>query len=244
MRASLTTVLLAWSVLAGFGLAFAQLSQLRGAIPPVIADVPAHLVGWNPHLAVVTAYTDIVTWSYWVFAAAIVISALATWGGSAPLWLVMLRRARREQRQRDVTRLLMPVLVPLCYLALASVTAMHVNSRYGVGLWWLLACQLAGFAAAIALATGPGQVLRSMKPRGLAVRLASRSAALGLASMIVAVLACGTAAITMHLYDHLTRCEFTWLSPAVSAHATASELFRGTALLVVYLVLVATALQN
>lgn len=231
MRSSLATVLLSWSVLACFGLAFAQLAQLKGAVPPVVTP-------WSHPAVPVTAYTEIVVWCYRVFDAALITSALAIGIGGLPLWLVMLRRARRQYRQRDVARLLMPILVLACYLVVAVMTVPHLDDPLGPAGWWFLAFLLASWVTGIAAAAGPRLVLRAMEPRGPAVRWASRTSALGVTSVIVASLASGTAATTMHLYDHLARDEVAYLSPIVYSHYAATELFRSSTLLVVYLALV------
>src|SRR6185369_2833031 len=96
MRASLATTLMSWSMLAGLGLVFAQLTQLQGI------TVPGHLQ---------------VRWAYLAFDVALAASALIAGLGGLPLWVLMLRRARREQRARDTLCLLLPVLAPVAFLA-------------------------------------------------------------------------------------------------------------------------------
>jgi hypothetical protein len=212
MRASLATVLLAWSILAALGLVFAQLTQLQGAVPPALTFAP-------PLTAVTlnfTPYAAVLTWSYRVFDAALIASALAIGAGGLPLWLVMLRRARRERRTRDLVCLLMPVIAPTAYLiavviAVSLIRAAQVCRAHdpllgggcqpsGVGPRWFLVFVLVGFAAAISAALGPARALRSMKPRGPAVRVASRAAAIGVGGMLVAATASGTAAISLYLF--------------------------------------------
>ncbi len=61
MRASLATVLLAWTVLAGLAVVFAQLTQAQPAAPDR-DHRPRHLV---------------IQWSYWVFDGAVLVSVLA-----------------------------------------------------------------------------------------------------------------------------------------------------------------------
>ena len=80
MRASVSVVLVAWSALVGLGLVFAQLTQLQNIHP-------------RGH--------PIIGWSYAVFDTALLISGLVLVAGLLPLWLVMLRRARREHSWRD-----------------------------------------------------------------------------------------------------------------------------------------------
>jgi hypothetical protein len=96
MRASLATALMSWSMLAGLGLVFAQLTQLQGLIAP---DYPQ------------------VRWAYAVFDASLALSALVAGLGGLPLWLLMLRQSRREQHARDTVYLLLPVIAPVAYLA-------------------------------------------------------------------------------------------------------------------------------
>lgn len=202
MRSSLGTVLIAWSILAGLSLAFAQLTQLQGAVPPLMDYVHGPSSATSVHLLTFTPtpYTSVVAWSYHVFDAALLVSALAVGFGGLPLWLVMLRRAGREDRRRDLARLLMPVLAPVAYLLALIVAVRLINRPDGVGPWYFLAVVLAGFAAAITAAAGPGFALRSMRPRGPAVRFASRAAALGVGSMLVAAIASGTAATALYLF--------------------------------------------
>ena len=72
MRSSLATALVAWSMLTGLGLIFAQLTQFQGLNPPGHPEV---------------------RWAYAVFDIALVLSALVAGAGGLPLWLLMLRRA-------------------------------------------------------------------------------------------------------------------------------------------------------
>src|SRR4029077_2864677 len=87
-----------------------------------------------------------------------------------PLWLLMLRRARREQRTRDMVYLFLPVLAPVAYLAGLLVTARMVGGASGVSQGWFGVVTLAGFAAAATAAAGPGLALRRLQPRGAALR--------------------------------------------------------------------------
>ena len=79
MRASLATALMSWSMLTGLGLVFAQLTQLQGLAPAALPQV---------------------RWAYAVFDVALATSALIGGLGGLPLWLLMLRGARRERRTR------------------------------------------------------------------------------------------------------------------------------------------------
>ena len=166
MRSSLATALLAWSMLTGLGLVFAQLTQFQGL------TVPGH-----PE----------VRWAYAVFDVSLALSVLVAGVGGLPLWLLMLRRAWREPRPRDTVYLLLPLLAPATYLAALIVTVRLVGGAQGVSPWWFLVVTLAGFAAAATAAAGPGLALRRLQPRGPALRLAA--AAAGVAATVMAVAA-------------------------------------------------------
>jgi hypothetical protein len=165
MRASLATVLAAWTVLTGLALVFTQLSQAQGLRP---------------------ASHPVVQWSYWVFDGAVLVSMLAVAVGGLPLWLLMMRSARREHRSRDIAYLLSPVVAPAIYLAALSVTVRLIRPVHGVGPWWFLAFVAGGFAAGGIAAAGPGLALRRLRPRGPAVRLAARAAGVAAATMSLA----------------------------------------------------------
>jgi hypothetical protein len=168
MRASVVTTLMAWSMLAGLGLIFAQLTQLQGL------RVPGH---------------PVIGWAYAVFDAALAVSALIAAAGGLPLWLLMLRRARRELRSRDSAYLLLPIVAPAAYL-LCLVIALRLSSHpHGVGPYWFLLIALAGFAAAAIAAAGPGVAVRRLQPRGPALRLAATAAGMAAAAMAVAAAA-------------------------------------------------------
>ena len=179
MRASLATALMSWSMLTGLGLVFAQLTQLQGV------NAPGH-----PELR----------WAYAVFDVTLAISALVAGLGGLPLWLLMLRRARREQRTRDAVYLLLPVIAPVAYLAALIVTIRLVGSANGVSQGWFGVVTLAGFAAAAAAAAGPGLALRRLQPRGPALRLAAVAAGLSAAIMAVAAVAIVVAVTSLNLW--------------------------------------------
>src|SRR5579872_2722048 len=152
MRASLSTGLLAWSFLTGLGLVFAQLTQFQGFRPAA-----------HPIIGV----------CYLVFDVALALSIAAAGLGGLPLWLLMIRRAHREHRRRDVAALLLPLIAPAAFLAGLRVTVRLAGGADGVSPWWFLVLTLAGFAAATAAAAGPGLALRRLQPRGPALRLAA-----------------------------------------------------------------------
>ena len=81
MRASLAVVLIAWTALTGLALVFEQLTQAQGLSP-------------SGH--------PIIQWSYWIFDGAFFSSVLAAAAGGLPLWLLMIRSARREHRAREL----------------------------------------------------------------------------------------------------------------------------------------------
>jgi hypothetical protein len=165
MRASLATVLVAWTALTGLALVFAQLTQAQGLRP---------------------AGHPIVAWSYWVFDGALLVSVLAVAVGGLPLWLLMLRKARREHSARDIGYLLAPVVVPAGYLVAVIALARLVRQADGISPWWFLAIVVSGFAAGGLSAAGPGLALRRLRPRGPAMGLAARAAAVAAAAMGVA----------------------------------------------------------
>ena len=179
MRASLATVLAAWTGLTGLALVFAQLTQAQGLRPP------GH---------------PIVQWSYWIFDGALAISVLALAGGALPLWLLMMRRARREHRPREMAYLLSPVIVPVVYLAAVIVIARLVRHADGIGPWWFLAVVVLGFAAGGVFAAGPGLALRSLRPRGPAVSLATSAAGVAAAAISLAGAASIVAAVGLYLW--------------------------------------------
>jgi hypothetical protein len=178
MRSSLATALLSWSMLAGLGLVFAQLTQLQGV------TVPGHLQ---------------VRWAYVVFDVTLAASALIAGLGGLPLWLLMLRRARRE-RTRDMVYLLLPMLTPVAYLAGLVVTVRMVGSADGVSQGWFGVITAAGFAAAAVAAAGPGLALRRLQPRGPALRLAAGAAGVSAAVMAVAAVAIVVAVTSLNLW--------------------------------------------
>jgi len=179
MRASLGTALMFWSMLAGLGLVFAQLTQLQSLMAPGYAEV---------------------RWAYAVFDGSLALSALVAGLGGLPLWLLMLRRARRERRARDMLYLLLPVLAPVAYLAGLAVTVRLVGGPNGVSLSWFLAVTLAGFAAAAIAAAGPGLALRRLQPRGPALRLAAVASVVAAAIMAVAAVAIVVAVVILCLW--------------------------------------------
>jgi hypothetical protein len=101
----------------------------------------------------------------------------------------MLRRARREQRARDLAYLLLPLIAPVTYLAGLIATLRLVSGPHGVGPGWFGIITLAGFGAAALSAAGPGLALRRLRPRGPALRLAAKAAGVSAAVMAVAAAA-------------------------------------------------------
>ena len=179
MRASLATALMAWSMLIGLGLVFAQLTQLQGF------NAPGH-----PE----------VRWAYAVFDVTLALSVLVAGVGGLPLWLLMLRRAWREQRPRDAVYLLLPVIAPVAYLIALIMTVRLVGGAQGVSPGWFGVVTLAGFAAATTAAVGPGLALRRLQPRGPALRLAATAAGVAAAAMAVAAAAIVVAVIGLCLW--------------------------------------------
>ena len=200
MRASLSTVLLAWVVLAGLAAVFVQLAQVQGSTQgSALAEHP--LVGW----------------SYGVFDTSLVVSAVAVAAGGLPLWLLMIRAAHRARRRVVLAGLLAPVVVPAGYLV-ASVVAVGLARRPalpllpdrsrsvvelangGVGPWWFLVLVVLGFAAGVVSAVGPGLALRAVRPGGRAVVLAARAAVVAAVTMGLAGVASGVAAVGLYAW--------------------------------------------
>ena len=179
MRASLATALMSWSMLAGLGLVFAQLTQLQGLTAP-----------GHPELR----------WAYAVFDVTLATSALVAGLGGLPLWLLMLRRARRERRIRDAVYLFLPLVAPVAYLIGLAVTVRLVASPNGVSPGWFGFVTLAGFAAAATAAAGPGLALRRLQPRGPALRLAAAAAGVSAAVMAVTAVAIVVAVTSLSLW--------------------------------------------
>ncbi len=214
MRASLATALVSWSMLAGLGLVFAQLTQLQALTAP-----------GHPEIG----------WAYAVFDVALATSALVAGLGGLPLWLLMLRRARREQRARDMVYLLLPVIAPVAYLIAMIVTIRLVGGVNGVSQGWFGVVTLAGFAAVATAAAGPGLALRRLQPRGPALRLAATAAGVSAAVMAVAAVAIVVAVAGLFLWGrhfpghHDTPLPWIYLAlVATAATVTTVSAARGT----------------
>jgi hypothetical protein len=179
MRSSLATGLVAWSFLTGLGLVFAQLTQFQGLRPP-------------GHPAIPVAYA--------VFDAALALSVAAAGLGGLPLWLLMLRRAHRERRRRDLLYLLLPLIAPAAFLAVVRITVRLVGGADGVSPWWFGVVTLAGFGLAGAAAAGPGLALRRLQPRGPALRLAAPAGGVAAAAAVTAAAAIVVAVTGLSLW--------------------------------------------
>jgi hypothetical protein len=165
MRASLGTVLVAWTAAVGLALTFAQLTQAQGVKPP------GH---------------PVIGWLYWIFDGTLALSVLAVAVGGLPLWGLLLRRAHREHRPRETAWLLAPVAAPAAYLAVLAAGSRLADPADGVGPWWFLVIVLAGFGAGGVAAAGPVLALRRLKPRGPALTLATRAAGVAAGAIAVA----------------------------------------------------------
>lgn len=181
MRASLATMLMSWSALGVLGLVFDQLTQQQGIAPA------GHPVIW---------------WSYLIFDVAMVLSAVVLGAGCLPLWLLMLRRARRDHSARVTAGLLLPVAVPVASLLILAAVLGSVRHPGGVSPLWFLGLTLSGFAAALLAAAGPGMALRTQRPRGPAVRLATIAAAIATATGIAGFAASVVTATGLYLWAH------------------------------------------
>ncbi len=203
MRASLATVLMAWTALAGLAAVFIQLAQAQ-------PSAQSRTLAQHP----------VIQWSYWVFDGAVGVSVLAVIVGGLPLWLRMLHAARPERRRREVALLLAPVAVPALYVAVYAVVAGLVRrsgpptgsvlpwrarpvvdlANGGVGPWWFLALVVLAFVAGAVAAAGPGLALRSLRPDGPAVTRAARAAGLAVVTMCLAGAASIVAVIGLYLW--------------------------------------------
>lgn len=172
MRASLGTALMAGALLAGVGLVFAQLTQFQG---------------FRAH------GSPLVVGSYAIFDAAMAVCAFVAAAGGLPLWLLMLRRARRERRARETAYLMLPVAAPGAYLVTLAVAARMLRGPDGVSLGVFAAFTLLGFCAAAVACAGPILAMQRLRPRGPAVHLAVRSAGVATAAIAVAAGASATA---------------------------------------------------
>jgi hypothetical protein len=181
IHASLGTVLAAGAMLAGMCLVF---DQLTGTFHE-----------WHgPYVS------PLVAGSHAIFDAAMAVCAVAAAVGGLPLWLVMLRRARREHRARETAYLLLPVVVPGAYLATVATVDRLLRGPFGfVSPRVFLAVTLLGFCAAAVACAGPILAMRRLRPRGPAVQLAMRAAGVATAAVVVAATASATALIGMDL---------------------------------------------
>jgi hypothetical protein len=179
MRASVGTVLVAWSVLTGVGIVFAQLTQLQGF------RAPGH---------------PLVQWCYLIFDAALAVSVLTAAAGGVPLWLQMIRLARRQRRPRELAWLSLAVVVPAGYMATALIALAVVHDPEASGSWWFAGFAVLGFAAAGLASAGPVVALNRLAPNGPAVALAATAAGLAAATIALAGLASALAAAGLCLW--------------------------------------------
>ncbi len=184
-RASLATVLAAWTVLAGLGLVFGQLNETQG-------------------LHTLTPGHPLTQWSYRTYALAAHISVAVVIIGGLPLWCHMLRFTHRQRRRAEGALLLAPVAIPILFLGGLIATAKVVrHPGNGIGVWWFLAFTVLGFAAAVGTAAGPALALRRLRPTGRPLLLAVAAAAIAAGTMAVAASASIADAVGLTLWaDH------------------------------------------
>jgi hypothetical protein len=173
MRASLGTVLVSGAMLAGMCLVFDQLTF--------------GFRDWVMH------GSPLVAGAHAIFDAAMAVCAVAAAAGGLPLWLVMLRRVRREHRARETAYLLLPVVVPGAYLATVATVDRLLSGPFGVSPRVFLAVRLLGFCAAAVTCAGLILAMRRLRPRGPAVKLAVRAAGVATAAIVAAATASATA---------------------------------------------------
>src|SRR5258708_24279161 len=126
--------------------------------------------------------------------------ALVAAAGGLPLWLVMLRRARREHRVRETAYLMLPIVAPGAYLLTLATAARLLRGPDGVSAWAFLAFTLLGFGAAALACAGPILAMQRLRPRGPAVQLAVRAAGAATAAITVAGAASATALTGLFLW--------------------------------------------
>lgn len=207
MRASVGTVLVAWSVLTGVGAVFVQLTQLQGF------RAPGH---------------PLVQWCYLIFDAALAASVLTAVAGGVPLWLQMVRLARGQRRRRELAWLWMAVLVPAGYLALALTALTVIHDPEASGSWWFAGFAILGFGAAGLASAGPAVALKRLAPGGPAVAVAAAAAGLAAATVALAGLASAIAAAGLCLWTtsfagyHHADLAWVYLLIVVAIAATAT----------------------
>jgi hypothetical protein len=180
MRASVGTVLAAWSALTALGIVFALLTQLQG-------------FGAAGH--------PVVHWSYLVFDAGLALSVLTAAAGGVPLWIQMMRQARRERRPRELAWLSAAVGGPALFLTGSGLALRIVHHPEGAGPRWFVAFAVLGFATAAIACAGPIVALHRLRPRGPAVDLATTAAAIAAATIALAGTATGLAATGLCRWD-------------------------------------------
>jgi hypothetical protein len=179
MRASVGTVLVAWTALTGTGAVFVQLTQLQGF------RAPGH---------------PLVQWCYLIFDAALAVSVLTAAAGGVPLWLQMIRLARRQRRRRELAWLSTAVLVPAGYMTAALTALTVVHDPEASGSWWFAGFTILGFGAAGLAAAGPAVALKRLAPAGPAVALAAAASGVAAAAVALAGLASAIAAAGLCLW--------------------------------------------
>ncbi len=179
MRSSVGTVLIAWSTLTAIGIVFAQLTQLQGfraAGHPVIG------------------------WAYVVFDVALAASVVVATAGGLPLWLQMLRQARRERRSAVTTWLSLTVAGPAAYIVVAAIAVSVVHHPEGSGPWWFVSFAIAGFAVTALACAGPVSAVRRLRPSGRVVTQATTAGGIAAACIALAGAASGIAATGLCLW--------------------------------------------
>jgi len=178
MRASLGTGLVSGAMLAGVGMVFSQLTEFQR-----ISDNSLVVLG-----------------SYAIFDTAMAVCALVAAAGGLPLWLVMLRRARREHRTRETAYLMLPIVAPGTFLVTLRVIVRLLGGPGGVSPGVFFAVTLLGFGAAAVACAGPILAMQRLRPRGQAVQLAIRAASVATAAIVVAGAASVTALTALLLW--------------------------------------------
>lgn len=160
MRASVSVVWAAWTVLAAGALIFGQSTEDR---PFDHANVVHPLAG---------VVYGIYEWCAQLSVAAVLIAGL-------PLATSLVRAARGQGRARVIGLVLLPVVVPVWFLGVLVVIA-HTMTRsrvpgVGVGPAWFVVVVVLGLVAAVVCAAGPLVAMRRVWPSDRALRWALRA---------------------------------------------------------------------
>jgi len=138
--------------------------------------------------------------TYLVFDVTLAASVLVAAAGGIPLWLQMLRQARRERRGWVTALLSLTVIGPAAYFAAAVFALRVVHHPEASGPWWFVSFTIAGFAVAGLACAGPIGALHRLRPSGRALARAMAAAGIAAACIALAGIASGIAAAGLYLW--------------------------------------------